>query len=148
MYGRIWKYQPKKKKKKKEKKSKTLPVISDSKEMDSELLNNNNYDNYAKQKLRGFNISPYISDNNNILYQNPTNKDTDLNMNTTSNNTNNNNTNNNTNNTNNNTNNTIIRKDKYNSEEQFNELLLYILTGLFIIILFDKVYKLGKSHSL
>ena len=29
--------------------------------------------------------------------------------------------------------------------EQFNELLLYIFTGFFILMLFDNIYKLGRD---
>ena len=32
-----------------------------------------------------------------------------------------------------------------NQSEQFNELLLYIFTGFFILMLFDNIYKLGRD---
>ena len=31
------------------------------------------------------------------------------------------------------------------SEEQFNELLLYVFTGFFLMILYDNIYRLGKD---
>ena len=30
-------------------------------------------------------------------------------------------------------------------EDQFNELLLYIFTGFFLLMLYDNIYKLGKN---
>jgi len=35
--------------------------------------------------------------------------------------------------------------DRVSSDEQFNELLLYVFTGFFLLILYDSVYKLGKN---
>ena len=29
--------------------------------------------------------------------------------------------------------------------EQFNELLLYVFTGFFLLIIYDNIYKLGKN---
>lgn len=34
---------------------------------------------------------------------------------------------------------------KTNPEEQFNELLLYVFTGFFLMILYDNIYRLGKD---
>ena len=31
------------------------------------------------------------------------------------------------------------------SEEQFNELLLYVFTGFFLMVLYDNIYRLGKD---
>ena len=32
-----------------------------------------------------------------------------------------------------------------NKDEQFNELLLYIFTGFFLLMIYDNIYKLGKN---
>jgi len=32
-------------------------------------------------------------------------------------------------------------------EEQFNELLLYVFTGFFLLMIYDNIYKLGKDNS-
>ena len=32
-------------------------------------------------------------------------------------------------------------------EEQFNELLLYIFTGFFLLMIYDNIYKLGRDNS-
>ena len=32
-----------------------------------------------------------------------------------------------------------------NSNEQFNELLLYVFTGFFLLMIYDNIYKLGKD---
>ena len=32
-------------------------------------------------------------------------------------------------------------------EEQFNELLLYVFTGFFLLMIYDNIYKLGKDTS-
>ena len=39
------------------------------------------------------------------------------------------------------------REETYHStsEEQFNELLLYVFTGFFLMILYDNIYRLGKD---
>ena len=41
----------------------------------------------------------------------------------------------------------VIREKEYQStsEEQFNELLLYVFTGFFLMILYDNIYRLGKD---
>lgn len=50
------------------------------------------------------------------------------------------------------------RKDKFSPmgtrrpletshEEQFNELLLYVFTGFFLLMIYDNIYKLGKDTS-
>jgi hypothetical protein len=36
-------------------------------------------------------------------------------------------------------------QDPVSQSEQFNELLLYIFTGFFIMMLFDNIYKLGRD---
>ena len=36
-------------------------------------------------------------------------------------------------------------KNPLSQSEQFNELLLYIFTGFFILMLFDNIYKLGRD---
>jgi len=33
------------------------------------------------------------------------------------------------------------------TEEQFNELLLYVFTGFFLLMIYDNIYKLGKDTS-
>ena len=38
-----------------------------------------------------------------------------------------------------------VNKTRYTQNEQFNELMLYIFTGFFILMLFDNIYKLGKK---
>ena len=37
------------------------------------------------------------------------------------------------------------RKSMTFDNEQFNEILLYVFTGIFILILIDYIYKLGKK---
>ena len=37
--------------------------------------------------------------------------------------------------------------DMMSSNDQFNELLLYIFTGLFLLCLYDNIYKLGRDSS-
>ena len=44
--------------------------------------------------------------------------------------------------------NNVSKKSKYlndTKEEQFNELLLYIFTGCFLLMIYDNIYKLGKD---
>ena len=44
--------------------------------------------------------------------------------------------------------NKLSTKSKYlndTTEEQFNELLLYIFTGFFLLMIYDNIYKLGKD---
>jgi hypothetical protein len=36
-------------------------------------------------------------------------------------------------------------KSKRSENEQFNELILYIFTGFFLLILYDNIYRLGKK---
>ena len=46
------------------------------------------------------------------------------------------------------TQNNLSKKNKYlndTTEEQFNELLLYIFTGFFLLMIYDNIYKLGKD---
>ena len=31
------------------------------------------------------------------------------------------------------------------TEEQFNELLLYVFTGFFLLMIYDNIYKLGRD---
>jgi hypothetical protein len=35
--------------------------------------------------------------------------------------------------------------DNSSSEEQFNELLLYVFTGFFLLMIYDNIYKLGRD---
>jgi len=37
------------------------------------------------------------------------------------------------------------RTDNSSSEEQFNELLLYVFTGFFLLMIYDNIYKLGRD---
>ena len=41
----------------------------------------------------------------------------------------------------------VIQEKGYQStsEEQFNELLLYVFTGFFLMVLYDNIYRLGKD---
>ena len=41
----------------------------------------------------------------------------------------------------------VVKEKTYHStsEEQFNELLLYVFTGFFLMILYDNIYRLGKD---
>ena len=118
------------------------------KEMDTELLEDN--DNYnSEKKLKGMSVSPYTD--NEIHYQN-TKRKVDLKL-----------------------NDNIVRPDvtmeykrsfeddpeylefleykknklnlgkSSNKDEQFNELLLYIFTGFFLLMIYDNIYKLGKN---
>ena len=44
--------------------------------------------------------------------------------------------------------NNLSKYSKYletSTEEQFNELLLYIFTGFFLLMIYDNIYKLGKN---
>ena len=120
------------------------------KEMDKELLEDNENDNYnTEKKLKGMSVSPYTD--NEIQYQN-TERKVNLELND----------------------NIVTRdvtmdykrsfeddpeyieflqfkKNKLNlnksssKEEQFNELLLYIFTGFFLLMIYDNIYKLGKN---
>ena len=38
----------------------------------------------------------------------------------------------------------ITNKD-FSTEDQFNELLLYVFTGFFLLMIYDNIYKLGKD---
>ena len=44
--------------------------------------------------------------------------------------------------------NLIVLGISNNTEEQFNELLLYVFTGFFLLMIYDNIYKLGKFHLL
>jgi len=118
------------------------------KEMDTELLYDNDNDNTIK-KLKGMSVSPYTD--NEIQYQN-TKRKVDLKL-----------------------NDNIVtpdvtmeykksfeddpeylefieyKRNKLNlnksssKDEQFNELLLYIFTGFFLLMIYDNIYKLGKN---
>jgi hypothetical protein len=137
----------KKKKKSKKNKENLSPLITEVSEMESELLSDNNNDNEQIEKLRGFNLGTYTDKN--TLYQNPNIVRPSENL-------------------------PIIRRnklsqntepvldyrkdpeyleflksksDKRTNEEQFNELLLYIFTGFFLLMLYDSIYKLGKSYN-
>tara|TARA_B100000131_G_C17907097_1_gene528842 strand:- start:318 stop:668 length:351 start_codon:yes stop_codon:yes gene_type:complete len=115
--------------------------------MESELLSDNNNDNEQIEKLRGFNLGTYTDKN--TLYQNPnivrpTENLPIIRRNQQSQNTE-----------------TVLdyrkdpeyleflksKSDKRTNEEQFNELLLYIFTGFFLLMLYDSIYKLGKSYN-
>ena len=37
------------------------------------------------------------------------------------------------------------KQELWNQNEQFNELLLYIFTGFFLLMIYDNIYKLGKD---
>ena len=37
-----------------------------------------------------------------------------------------------------------VTKD-FSTEEQFNELLLYVFTGFFLLMIYDNIYKLGRD---
>lgn len=39
----------------------------------------------------------------------------------------------------------VTENKQINSESQFNELLLYIFTGFFLLLLYDNIYKFGKN---
>jgi len=39
----------------------------------------------------------------------------------------------------------VNRTIKIDENDQFNELLLYVFTGFFLLILYDNIYKLGKK---
>ena len=42
--------------------------------------------------------------------------------------------------------NTVLdAKPKFQEKDQLNELILYIFTGFFLIIIYDNIYKLGKN---
>jgi hypothetical protein len=137
----------KKQKRKKQKVHYDKPLTV--KEMDTELLDDNN-DNYnTERKLKGMSVSPYTD--NEIQYQN-TKRKVNLKL-----------------------NDNIVtpdvtmeykksfeddpeyfefleyKKKKFNfnksstKDEQFNELLLYIFTGFFLLMIYDNIYKLGKN---
>ncbi|MBT7896356.1 MAG: hypothetical protein HN564_05105 [Flavobacteriales bacterium] len=38
-----------------------------------------------------------------------------------------------------------VRNLDSSSEEQFNELLLYVFTGFFLLMIYDNIYKLGRD---
>lgn len=42
-------------------------------------------------------------------------------------------------------NNVLDAKPKFQEKDQLNELILYIFTGFFLIIIYDNIYKLGKN---
>ena len=39
----------------------------------------------------------------------------------------------------------VVPKDALKTNEQFNELLLYVFTGFFLLMIYDNIYKLGKN---
>tara|TARA_B100000686_G_scaffold354039_1_gene462305 strand:+ start:963 stop:1478 length:516 start_codon:yes stop_codon:yes gene_type:complete len=39
----------------------------------------------------------------------------------------------------------VAPKDSMKTNEQFNELLLYVFTGFFLLMIYDNIYKLGKN---
>lgn len=39
----------------------------------------------------------------------------------------------------------IFKTNIFESNDQFNELLLYIFTGVFLLMIYDNMYKLGKN---
>lgn len=129
----------KKKKKKREKLVTPQPLTPE--EMDQELLRENYEETSISKKLAGMRVSPYTDSN--TLYEYPTRY---------------------TNNTSKQSREFLEsgennRKPEYNyprynypmytssstPEEQMNELLLYIFTGLFFIFIYDNLYKLGKN---
>ena len=138
------------KKKKKKKSSNIQPLTQD--EMETELLDNKSIDSYTKRKLRGMKVSPYM--NEEIQFQNIKKNEysnfnenivrPDINQKTIK--------------------NRVpyendsdyleflnFKKNKQSStlnnqfDEQFNELLLYIFTGFFLLMIYDNIYKLGKE---
>ena len=138
----------KKQRKKKQKVHYDKPLTV--KEMDTELLDDDNNDNYnTERKLRGMSVSPYTD--NEIQYQNTKRKvNLKLNDNIVTPDT------------------TMEYKRSFeddpeylefleykknklnlnkssNKDEQFNELLLYIFTGFFLLMIYDNIYKLGKN---
>lgn len=123
------------KKRRKRKEHRELIVPPDPDDMDKELLDDNTNDELNPyKKLKGLNISPYTD--NEIQYQNNKKVNLKLNgdyhddpeyqefLN-------------------------YKREKKYfnksTNDEQFNELLLYIFTGFFFIMIYDNIYKLGKN---
>jgi len=144
MYGallsEVWPDMPQsvpKRKKKREKLVDPQPLTPD--EMDQELLRENYEEPNLSRKLAGMRVSPYLD--NKTLYEYPTEyrnrkygnsqlmetgtKYRDYN-----------------------------RNPEYSypeyyykntPEEQMNELLLYIFTGLFFIFVYDNLFKLGKN---
>ena len=38
-----------------------------------------------------------------------------------------------------------VVKNMIDTNDQFNELLLYIFTGFFLLMIYDNIYKLGKD---
>jgi hypothetical protein len=38
-----------------------------------------------------------------------------------------------------------VRNLDSSTEEQFNELLLYVFTGFFLLMIYDNIYKLGRD---
>ena len=129
---------PKKKKKKREK-IEPQPLTPD--EMDRELLRENYSESSVSRKLAGMRVSPYLD--NNTLYEYPYESREDSNIKQTK--------------QFNNYRRDYNRRDynpeysypehyyKNTTEEQMNELLLYIFTGLFFIFVYDNLFKLGKN---
>ena len=39
----------------------------------------------------------------------------------------------------------VASKDSMKTNEQFNELLLYVFTGFFLLMIYDNIYKLGRN---
>ena len=41
--------------------------------------------------------------------------------------------------------NNLFKSNLFDSNDQFNELLLYVFTGVFLLMIYDNIYKLGKN---
>ena len=41
--------------------------------------------------------------------------------------------------------NNLLKSNLFESTDQFNELLLYVFTGVFLLMIYDNIYKLGKN---
>ena len=139
-------------------------------DMDRELLNDNEKTVFNKQtdpelRLKNMKVSPYINFNND--YQNVENYQNYRNENImtpenqyVSRNLDMNKFNDpeyeefleykkmkrfNNNNNNNNFLENMFKTNIFESNDQFNELLLYIFTGVFLLMIYDNIYKLGKN---
>ena len=125
------------------KKSPNSPPVSRNINNTSNLISKLN-------NLRNRNNNNNTNNNNNNTNNNTNNTTTNNSNNTTTNNSNNTTTNNNNNN-NNNSNMLVEGFTNMNNNnisyvgDQLNELLLFGLMGIFILLLFDYIYKLGKK---
>jgi len=154
LLSEVWPDMVIKKPRRKKKKNQHYNKPLSPNEMETELLEDNENNEYdPTKKLAGMRVSPYTD--NEIQYQN-TKRTVDLDF-----------------------NDNIVRpainreykksyeddeeyqeflefkKQKLNQvnrklntkDEQFNELLLYIFTGFFLLMIYDNIYKLGKGSS-